>query len=139
MDFKIYTSGATKYVSPEDSYSWRKEAKNYLEKFDSDYRVKVFIPEEYFNYHTLTPLTQKQCQQYFLKKVESSDLMLVNLNGSNKSIGTGKETERAVIKGIPIIGFGEDDVYPWIYNDCDVVMSTLEQALSYIRYYYLCS
>ena len=49
---------------------------------------------------------------YFLHKVSKSDLLLVNLDNSNSSVGTGMEVQKAFDTGIPIIGFGTKNIYP---------------------------
>ena len=47
-----------------------------------------------------------------------------------------KYLEYAVDKGIPVIGFGKQNVYEWLPEDCDVVFDTLEEAVDYIINYY---
>lgn len=135
--FEIYTSGATKNIEADDSLQWRKVTKACLEHCDTNYKVKVFIPEYYFNYHTDHPKTDKQCMKHFMYRLDRSELMIVNLNNSNTSIGTGMEVQRATDNGIPIIGFGNSNIYPWIEECCDVTFETLEEALNYIEKYYL--
>ncbi len=60
-----------------------------------------------FNYDTLLPKTEKQCMNYFLHKVSKSDLLLVNLDNSNSSVGTGMEVQKAFDTGIPIIDLAQ--------------------------------
>ena len=63
--------------------------------------------------------------------------MLVNLNHTNTSVGTGMEVQKAIDWSVPIIGFGTTDIYPWIKDSCDVVFENLQEALEYIKEYYL--
>ena len=66
-------------------------------------------------------------------------MILVNLNNTENSVGTGQELQYAVDKGIPVIGFGKQNVYEWLPEDCDVVFDTLEEAFKswdYVNYYY---
>ena len=56
-------------------------------------------------------------------------MILVNLNNTENSVGTGQELQYAVDKGIPVIGFGKQNVYEWLPEDCDVVFDTLEEAV----------
>ena len=135
--FQVYTAGATKHVSNDESYLWRKSTRDCLEKVNERYNVNVFIPSEYFNYDTLLPKTEKQCMNYFLHKVSKSDLLLVNLDNSNSSVGTGMEVQKAFDTGIPIIGFGTKNIYPWIKEHCDIVFEDRFDALVYIKEYYL--
>lgn len=135
--FQIYTAGATKNVSKDESHNWRKATRDCLEKVDEKYNVNVFIPDESFNYDTLLPKTERQCMNYFLYKVSESNLLLVNLNNSSLSVGTGMEVQKAIDTGIPIIGFGTENVYPWIKEHCDIVFEDKYDALLYIKEYYL--
>lgn len=135
--FQIYTSGATKNVLPCVSYEWRKAAQEYLEKCETDYDVHVFVPDEHFNYESLKPQTEKQCMNYFLWQLDNSKLMLLNLDNSSGSCGTSFEVMRAIDKGIPIIGFGNENVYPWTKECCSVIFENEMKALRYIRDYYL--
>ena len=41
-----------------------------------------------------------------------------------------------LIKGYLLIGFGKQNVYEWLPEDCDVVFDTLEEAVDYIINYY---
>lgn len=136
-NFKIYTSGAIKNVTHEMAYEWRDMSKEYLENCESLYNVKVFNPNKHFNYDELVPKTEKQCKAYFMYQLEQSNLILVNLNNSDKSIGTAMEIQKAVDYNIPIIGFGTYNMNAWEYDDCDIVFETLEEALDYIRFYYI--
>lgn len=136
-NFEIYASGATKNLSPNESLIWREVAKEYLESVEGKYDVKVFIPEHFFGYIHKNPKTEKQCRTFFLWHTEISQLLLVNLNQTATSVGTGMEVQKAMDFRIPIIGFGTDNVYPWIKDSCDVVFDTMEEALEYIKEYYL--
>lgn len=136
--FNIYTSGATKHISKEVSYEWRKNTKKCLEQQGiSNYKVKVFIPNDYFCYITKEPKTEKQCQDYFLYKVCKSDLLLVNIDNTENSVGTGMEVQTAKMLGIPVIGFGSKKYYQWIKDSCEVVFETLGETIDYIVDYYL--
>ncbi len=46
--FQVYTAGATKHVSNDESYQWRKSTRDCLEKVNEKYNVNVFIPSESF-------------------------------------------------------------------------------------------
>lgn len=135
--YQIYTSGATKHVDKEQSLNWRMEAKNFLENNETKYKIDVFVPETYFNYETLPPINNRQCQTHFIHRVKTSKLMLVNLDNSDRSVGTGMEVQCAVDHDIPVIGFGTENIYPWISDDCHIVFDDLYKALVYIRDYYL--
>ncbi len=130
---KIYLSGSTKNVD-ESFQSWR----TYCETLTNNgyYTQLDFIdPISYFNYTNKQSKTDKQCLDFFMWLIEQSDVLLVNLDYSNVSIGTGMEIEHAYCRNIPIIGFGkkEDTHYNWVKVRCSVMFDTLDQAIDYIN------
>ena len=64
-------------------------------------------------------------KEVFLK----SDVVLVNLNYSDSSVGTGMEISLANELKIPIIGFGNEEIYDWVIDCCDVVLDNLEEII----------
>ena len=135
MTFTIYTSGATKNVPLEFSKQWRKDVAEYYK--NSDCKVNVFIPDNYFMYDTNEPKTTKQCRTHFLHKVKTSDIVIVNLSETLNSVGTGMEVQKAIDNDIPVIGFGTKNVYPWLEDSCDVIFDTIQEALEYVTEYYI--
>lgn len=130
---KTYLSGATKQVK-EDFQSWRSYCKmlshtGYYEK------IKFVDPLAYFNYKHRLPKTEKQCIDLFMWLIDQCNILLVNLDYSNTSIGTGQEIEHAFCHSIPIIGFGEkpDTWYNWSAERCSVIFDTIEEAVEYIN------
>lgn len=64
--------------------------------------------------------------------------MIANLDNSDSSIGTAQEIQFAIDKGIPVIGFGTKNIYPWISEvDCQVTFETMIEVVDYIRDYYM--
>ena len=55
--FQIYTAGATKNVSKDESHNWRKATRDCLEKVDEKYNVNVFIPDESFKQDSFLTVT----------------------------------------------------------------------------------
>lgn len=75
---------------------------------------------------------------FYLNKISKCDLVIVNLNNSDSSIGTAQEVQFAVDNNIPVIGFGTHNMYPWISEvDCQVVFNTITETVDYIRDYYI--
>lgn len=72
-----------------------------------------------------------------MSMIDRSDLVIVNLNDSDSSVGTGQELEHAVCKNIPIVGFGTENIYPWEEEDCQVVFEDLYECVNYVVEYYL--
>lgn len=132
----IYLSGATKHVD-EDFQNWRSKCFEFI--FDGFYTNINFInPIGYFDYTHHPPKTEKQCLDLFMWMVEKSDLVLINLDDSDKSIGTGMEVEHAYCHNIPIIAFGKnkDTWYNWIETRASAVFDILGDAIEYINDYY---
>ena len=134
MSLKVYLSGATKCLEDQGD-SWRKECERIVDYYDLD--VKIYNPNTYFNYTTMAPDTTKQCMECLLNHVKTSDVILCNLDYTDKSSGTCIELGYAKALDIPIIGFGKNvDVYNWAEEMCHCVFDNVIDALMYICGYY---
>lgn len=76
-------------------------------------------------------------EQFYLSRIRKCDLILVNLEHTNTSIGTAQELQFAVDNHIPIIGFNNYDSYEWLPEDCDVIFTGINEAIDYISDFYL--
>lgn len=130
---QIYLSGAMKNV--EDT-GWRERfiagAYNLL-------GISVFNPACYYNYTDKVGSTVKECMNYFLHRIRSADVVVVNLDHSDESPGTLVELAVAHEHHVPIIGFTTGKgVYNWALEFCDKVFenNTAEDILDYINIYY---
>lgn len=134
----IYLAGACKDV---DDYgeTWRATAAERLDKIGEwcGRNVRVINPTKYFSYKIRKHRTNKQVKEFYMSKIAKCDLVLLNLNSTMNSVGTGQECQFARDHGIPIIGFGSENVYPWLEVDCQVVFEDMNLALDYIRDYYV--
>ncbi len=129
----IYLSGACKCLE-DCGNDWRKAIKNEIERTTF---YKCFNPNEYYNYKDAKPKTEKECMQYFLHRLRDSSLIIVNLDNSDKSVGTGMELILANELHKPIIGFNDNDTtYPWSKELCDVVLLDEDEVVDYIKNYY---
>lgn len=136
---KIYLVGRCKGLT-DGGKEWRENARKILKTIaeTAGTKVIVFDPTEYFDYSSQKYKTQKQIKEYYYQAMRQCDLVLLNCNGTEFSIGTAQEIQYAVDHDIPVIGFGEDHTYPWITEvDCQVVFSSIHEALDYIRDFYL--
>lgn len=136
---KIYLAGACKNVSDE-GVSWRNDATIMLQQIAEwcGKEITIIDPTKYFSYSANKHKSQKQVKEFFINKISKCDLVLVNLNDSDSSVGTGQETQAARMMHIPIIGFGTKNIYPWIQEvDCEVSFDSMHEAVDYIRDYYL--
>lgn len=135
---RIYLAGACKN-EPDLGIGWRKEAVSAFRKIDKYHSLKscVINPTDYFSY-TDSNITDKQVKNYYMSQIRNCDVILANINESASSCGTCMEIQHAVDHKIPVVAFGNKNVYPWIANvDCDVVFDTMEEAIWYIKKYYM--
>lgn len=136
---KIYLAGACKNV-PNEGKEWRQNAENMLLQV-ADWcskKIKIVNPVKYFSYSENKYKSQKQVKEFFINKISKCDLVLVNLDDTDSSVGTGQETQAARMMHIPVIGFGTKNIYPWIQEvDCEVSFDSLHEAVDYIRDYYM--
>ncbi len=129
---RVYLSGSVKNVDM-NFQTWRDKC---LETEENGFYpdIKFIDPISYFNYTDKQPATDKQCLDLFMWLVEKSDVLLINLDHSNSSVGSAMEVEHAYCNNIPIIAFGKnkDTWYNWIVERCSVVFRNLEYAIEYI-------
>lgn len=132
----IYLAGKCNGLSITEQNLWRVHIKNIFECNYDD--VIVINPNDYFNYFQKLHKTNKQVKEYYMSLIDKSDLVIVNLNNSDSSVGTGQELEHARMMNIPIVGFGTEHVYPWEAEvDCQVVFDNIEECIDYVNSYYL--
>lgn len=100
-------------------------------------RVQVVNPVDFFSYSEQKQKTHKQVKAFYMHQIRNCDFVLVNLNNTKASSGTAQEIQFAVDHHIPVIGFGTEEVYPWIGEvDCEVVFDSMLSAVDYCRDYY---
>lgn len=132
---KVYLAGACKYEE-DGGRGWRKQ-------FGCDSRIKAygiecFNPTKYFNYEEQKHKTQKQVKEYYFSQMKNCDVVVVNLNNSATSTGTAQEVQFAVDNGIPVIGFGHENMAEWVAEvDCQVVFDTMNEVIEYLWNYYV--
>jgi nucleoside 2-deoxyribosyltransferase len=137
--FQIYLAGGVAN-EPDEGKGWREKATViFNEHFESDdYKVVVIDPTKYFTYSDRKDEeSDKQIKRFYYDMIQKSQLLLVNLDRSKLSPGTAMEVQFARDKGIEIIGFGKEDVYPWILEECQVVFPSMLSAIDYIKEYYI--
>lgn len=136
---RIYLAGRCKGLEDE-GMEWRKKATEALYNAASwkDARISVLNPLDYFSYKDNKAKSHKQVKGFYMNRIKNCDLVLVNLDGTNESIGTAQEIQYAVDHDITVIGFNEGTGYPWIEEvDCQVTFGNLFEAVDYIRDHYL--
>ena len=131
----IYASGSEKNA-PEGFTSWRDELKTFL-AWHND-KITFLDPMVHFNYTDKPSKTTRQCSNYFMWMIDRCDVLLVNLDHSDVSVGTGCEVQHGFDNRKPIIGFGvkPETWYEWTADKCDIVFDTQEEAIEYIVEHY---
>jgi len=134
---KIYLAGGCKHEEDEGA-AWRDKAGQMLKTAteDKDCKAKVINPIDFFSYSEAKHQSDSQVKNYYLDQILHSRLVLVNLTRSDVSCGTCMECQFAKDNNIPIIGFGTQDVYPWLLVDCQAVFPSMLLAIDYIAEYY---
>ena len=134
---KIYLSGRMSGLSFEEYTGWRKQVISYFNNIDfSD--IKIFDPTTYYNYKNKEHKTEKEIMLFEMRKVRESDVLLVNLNGINKSVGTIFEVMEGSYNNKTIIAFGDaSKVHPWLLEKIDRVEDNFSDACDYIARFLL--
>lgn len=135
----IYLAGTCRHI-PDEGKAWRDQATRMIEMAADlkNTQVRVVNPLDYFSYAENKQRTHKQVKKFYMNKIKNCDVILVNLNNTGVSPGTAQEVQYAVDHGIPVIGFGTDDVYSWLQDvDCDVAFDKITEAVDYIRDYFM--
>lgn len=137
---KIYTIGAMKNKTLEDTMHWREELISAL-KFHDERTPKVITPPIYYNYTHHYQKSEKEIKDWELAQLKKCDVAVVNLDDVNNSVGSHYElaTVDAFNKSgghIFVIGIGDPtDVHPWIVDSCFRIEPTIEDAALYIMNY----
>ena len=136
---KIYLAGAC-HCESDEGKEWRTKATQILKQAAewADAKVEIINPLNYFSYSENKHKSHKQVKRFYLNEIKTCNVVLVNLKNSALSCGTCMEIQFAVDNMIPVIGFNNDNAYPWVAEvDCDVVFNNLLEAVDYIRDYYM--
>lgn len=134
---KIYLSGNVKNAD-KSFQDWRNICTHYWHSTGVYLQLEFVNPIDYFNYTDKLSKTDKQCLDLFMHQIDHCDVLLLNLDYSQNSIGAAMEVEHAFCKGVPIIAFGKkpDTWYNWIVERASVVFDTVDDAVDYIQYVY---
>lgn len=143
----IYTAGAMEaYANTDKAEEWRNDVKEFFEKCADN--IKVVNPTDYYAYGKNYHKSNVEVFRFDLRKVKSSDIVLVNLNDIRNSIGTCIEVYEAHKSDIPVIGFLDEEIseekmikliHPWIYCCVDRIETgkdSMKKACKYIKEYY---
>lgn len=147
----IYLAGAIGCygIGAEYPKIWRKIATEWFELYSGyayDYDFRCVDPTQYYEYGKDHHKSEKEVMLFDLRKVRSTDVVLVNLRDIEKSPGTINEVLYAWMHDIPVVGFlemenNEDSIklHPWINEQIDrieVGENAMKKAMVYIKDYY---
>lgn len=141
---KIYLAGKMTGVSFDEMNIWRVKSKEKLLNVaeDTGYSVTVINPVEFYNFEEHRYQSDKEVEDYDLAHVLTSDVIVVNLEGIDTSIGTIIELHDANYhRRIPVIAFGDKETYeklhPWIKRDITRVEDNMDNAIEYVKQFYM--
>ena len=111
---KIYLAGACKNVEDEGR-KWRKYVSDEFYKISKYDALKSCIidPTKYFSYSDPVHKNDRQVKNFYMSMIDTCDLVLINLEDSASSVGSGQEVQHAVDLHIPVIGIKGHNSYPW--------------------------
>ena len=139
---RIYLAGKMSGFSFKEMNDWREKIKRIFHHYGTYYSVNLSVinPVDYYNFKEKKHQSEKEVMQFDLSLVKSSDIIVVNLQGLNTSIGTCIELYEAYKREIPVIAIGTYDEYenihPWIKDCITRLDSSDEQTVKYIRDFY---
>ena len=142
-ELTIYLAGAMTGLTFEEMNTWRENVKILLNEREElkDITLDVINPVMYFNFDKKIHQTEMEVMKFDLAKVKSSDIVIVNMNGLNTSIGTCIELYEAFKQEIPVLAFGDDNLFnglhPWIQNCITRHDETYFDTVNYIEDFYL--
>lgn len=140
----IYLAGRMSGLSKEDYNGWREKLSDELRACANvlDARIQVINPADYFDFNNMERHLEKEVMQFDLNMVRQSDIVIANVDGISKSIGTAIELYEANRSNIPVISYTEcgivnDDIHPWIENCLSTVQMNRNELITYIRDFYM--
>lgn len=140
----IYLAGKMSGLKFEEMNMWRILVKQQLRRVsmctDLD-NLKIINPVDYFNFEEKRYKSELEVMKYDLSRVKNSDLVIVNLEGLDTSIGTIIECYEAYCSNIPVLAFGYsgdyEKLHPWIKCCITRYDNTYEECVEYVRDFYM--
>ena len=140
--YQIYTCGKMGGLTYPEQMSWRRMIDYEVNIRRNQSSVKFIHPPLFYNFEKKLHNSEYEVMEFDLAKVRESDIVAVNLDGINSSVGSCFEiaTANAVNnfgnKHIFIIGIGDDEsVHPWIKNSLSRCERDIASAAEYISAY----
>lgn len=142
-ELTIYEAGKMSGLDLQQMLTWRIELTKELEDIAEMVGVKVNAvnPVNYFNFVQKRHQTESEIMKFDLSKVKQSDIVIVNMDGLNTSVGTCIELYEAYKREIPVLAFGNNELYeslhPWIQCCITRHDETYKETVNYIKEFYM--
>lgn len=142
-ELKIYLGGKMSGLTHAEMYNWRAQLKYKLMSTADHrgYKAYVINPVDFYNFEEVRHQSELEVKNFDLSHVLSSDIVIVNLDGLATSDGTKYELHDARKANIPVIAFGEYELYenlhPWTKDNITRVEKNMEDVIKYIRDFYM--
>lgn len=148
--FKIYTAGKMAGLDPYDQMEWRKHIElsvRHVAEFNGIpcANIRFVHPPMYYQYGKECFQTEKEVKNWDLNQVRTSDIVIVDLDTIETSIGT--HYELGIVdavntfgdKHIFVIGVGGEgkELHPWIEDTLHRREADYNDAAEYIVNYLL--
>lgn len=145
-EIKIYTCGRMKGTTYEEQMIWRKNIERLIySRFSNSDKVNTlrlsFVhPPNYYRYEEDYQKSEREIMEWELNQVRNSDILIVNTDGIEESVGSHFEMGVAWAmnhfgnKPISVIGINENntELHPWIKESFLRVEDSLGDAADYI-------
>lgn len=135
---KIYTAGKMSGLSYDEQMSWRENFERII-KIRITKNIELIHPPRFYNYENRIHKNEREVKEWELNHLRDADIVVVNLDGINSSVGTHYELSFVDAinsfgnKHIYVIGIGNtDNLHPWINLSLFRVEHTIEDAVEYI-------
>ena len=142
-ELTIYEAGKMSGLDLQQMLTWRIELTKELEDIAEMVGIKVNAvnPVNYFNFVQKRHQTESEIMKFDLSKVKQSDIVIVNMDGLNTSIGTCIELYEAYKREIPVLAFGSNELYeelhPWVQCCITRHDKTYKETVNYIKEFYM--
>lgn len=143
-EIKIYTAGKMAGLTYEEQMNWRYRIQEYIRR-RTNRKITFVHPPMFYTYDSAYHKTELEVKNWDINQVRDSDIVIVNLDGVNSSVGTHFELSMVDAinsfgnKHIYLIGVGESNevLHPWIECSLHRHEKDFEDAAEYICEYLL--
>lgn len=146
-EFKIYTVGKMKGISIKEQNAWRMEIEEAIKYHTDmlDIPVQFVHPSWFYEYDRAFHKTEREVYEWELNQLADSDIVIVNLDGIEDSVGSHMELgfiealNQYSQRHIYVIAIGKmpEDLHPWLKEVVFRHETNIEDAAEYIVDYLL--